>query len=166
MKKALSFFQKIEKAIMFVTFLIMVIASFAQVVNRNFLKLPITWFEEAAVYCMIYMVLIGTEFGLRDNSQVAVTAIVDRLQGVGKKIILIISKAIVVVFCATIFYSSIGMLQTQIKSGQTSAALKIPMTIPYASLTIAFAIATLVQGAMLLNMILGLKKQEEMAKEV
>lgn len=166
MKKALYYFEKIEKAIMFVTFFIMVIASFAQVVNRNFLKLPIPWFEEIAVYCMIYMVLIGTEFGLRDNSQVSVTAVIDRLSGLGKKIALIISKAIVVVFCGTIFYSSVGMLEAQIRSGQISPALKIPMTIPYASLTISFAIATLVQGAMLLNMILSLKKQEDTAKEV
>ena len=69
-------------------------------------------------------------------------------------------------FLRNYFYSSVGMLEAQIRSGQISPALKIPMTIPYASLTISFAIATLVQGAMLLNMILSLKKQEDTAKEV
>lgn len=46
---------------------------------------------------MIYMVLIGTEIGLRDGTQVAVTALVDKLHGRGKSLIQIISKAIVVV---------------------------------------------------------------------
>lgn len=84
MKKILSFLQQVENGIMVVTFTIMVLTSFAQVVNRNFFKLPISWFEEAAVYCMIYMVLIGTEIGLRDGTQIAVTALVDKLKGRGK----------------------------------------------------------------------------------
>ena len=65
-------------------FMVMVAASFAQVVNRNIFKLPISWFDEASVYCMVYMVLLGTEVGLRDGTQVAVTAVVDRLKGNAK----------------------------------------------------------------------------------
>ncbi len=48
MKKVLDGLTK--NVIMVVTFVIMVCASFAQVVNRNFFKLPISWFDEAAVY--------------------------------------------------------------------------------------------------------------------
>lgn len=79
MKKVLNALTKIENVIMVVTFIIMVCTSFAQVVNRNIFKLPISWFDEAAVYSMIYMVLIGTEVGLRDGTQIAVTAIVDKV---------------------------------------------------------------------------------------
>lgn len=56
MKKVLNGLTKVENLIMVVTFVIMVCASFAQVVNRNIFKLPISWFDEAAIYCMIYMV--------------------------------------------------------------------------------------------------------------
>lgn len=161
MKKVLKFLQGIENVIMTVTFIIMVMASFAQVVNRNFLKLPITWFEEAAVYCMIYMVLIGTEIGLRDGTQVAVTAVVDKFHGKSRKLIDIISKAIVVIFSATIFYCSTGMLEMQIRTGQTSPALKLPMSIPYAAITMSFGIIALVQGVTLIMMILHFNKKEE-----
>ena len=160
MKKILKFLQGIENIIMLVTFAIMVFASFAQVVNRNFFKLPITWFEEAAVYSMIYMVLIGTEIGLRDGTQVAVTAVVDKLGGKFRSFIEIISKAIVVIFSATIFYSSMGMLQMQIRTGQTSPALKLPMSIPYAAITVSFGIIAIVQGAFLLLMILNFNKEK------
>lgn len=161
MKKILKFLQGIENIIMLITFTIMVFASFAQVVNRNFLKLPITWFEEAAVYCMIYMVLIGTEIGLRDGTQVAVTAVVDKFNGKFRKLIDIISKAIVVIFSATIFYSSMGMLEMQIRTGQTSPALKLPMSIPYAAITISFGIIAVVQGITLLLMILHFNAEKE-----
>lgn len=71
MKKVLDGLTKIENLIMVAAFVVMVFASFAQVVNRNFFKLPISWFDEAAVYCMIYMVLIGTEVGLRGGMSLA-----------------------------------------------------------------------------------------------
>lgn len=42
MKKVLNALTKIENVIMVVTFIIMVCTSFAQVVNRNIFKLPIS----------------------------------------------------------------------------------------------------------------------------
>lgn len=83
--KILRKFQKIEDIIMVITFIIMVISSFAQVINRNIFKIPISGFEEAAKYSMVYMVLLGTEMGLRDGTQISVTAIVDILKGKTKK---------------------------------------------------------------------------------
>lgn len=41
---------------------------------------------------MIYMTLLGTEIGLRDGSQIAVTALVNKFKGVSKLFIQIISK--------------------------------------------------------------------------
>lgn len=167
MKKVLAFLQKIEDAILVVTFSIMVITSFAQVVNRNFFKIPVSWFEEAAVYSMIYMVLLGTEAGLRDGSQISVMGVVDKFRGKTREVIIIISKIVVVAFSAIILYSSISMLEMQIKSGQTSPALKVPMTVPYAALTISFAIITLVQGVTTVIMIMKLlmpKKTEGEAR--
>ena len=60
MKNMLKALTKAENGIMFAAFAVMVASSFAQVVNRNFFKLPITWFDEASTYCMIYMALIGS----------------------------------------------------------------------------------------------------------
>jgi len=161
MKKVLAFLQQVENAIMVITFSVMVLASFAQVVNRNIFKLPISWFEEAAVFCMIYMVLIGTEVGLRDGTQIAVTAIVDKFKGRGKRMIQFISKVIVVIFSAAICINSIEITNLQLKTGQTSPALHIPMSVPYAALVISFAIITLVQGATAIGLLLEAVKPED-----
>lgn len=88
------------------------------------------------------------------------TAVVDKLGGKFRSFIEIISKAIVVIFSATIFYSSMGMLQMQIRTGQTSPALKLPMSIPYAAITVSFGIIAIVQGAVLLLMILNFNKEK------
>ena len=106
MKKVLGTLTKVEQVIMVATFVIMVVSSFAQVVNRNIFKLPIAWFDEASTYCMIYMALIGTKIGLRDGTQIAVTAVVDKLHGAGKKIVQIASKIVVLIFSVSVLISS------------------------------------------------------------
>ena len=63
MKKLFQYLQKAEDGIMIGTFAVMVLASFAQVLNRNIFHLGISWFEELARYCMVYMALIAAEAG-------------------------------------------------------------------------------------------------------
>lgn len=109
MKKVLGTLTKVEQVIMVATFVIMVASSFAQVVNRNIFKLPIAWFDEASTYCMIYMALIGTEIGLRDGTQIAVTAVVDKLHGAGKKIVQIASKIVVLIFSVSVLIAAVNM---------------------------------------------------------
>lgn len=155
MKKVLDGLTKVENLIMVVTFIIMVAASFAQVVNRNFFKLPISWFDEAAVYCMIYMVLIGTEVGLRDGTQIAVTAIVDKFHGKGKSVIQILAKLVVVLFSFGVFLGGVKLMNIQIKTGQVSAALALPMAVPYAAMVISFAMITLVQAVEVVGIVVN-----------
>ena len=167
MKKTLNTFQKIEDIIMVVTFAIMVAAAFIQVVNRNITKIPVTGFEEAAKYCMVYMVLLGTEKGLRDGTQISVTALVDKLKGKAKLVLQMISKALVIIFAAIMTKESIALFQMQIKSGQKSPGLGLPMTVPYFALVLSFAIITLVQLGMLVAMFkdFGMSNEELEARE-
>jgi len=161
MKKVLDGLTKIENFIMILTFIIMVGTSFAQVVNRNIFKLPISWFDEAAVYCMIYMVLIGTEVGLRDGTQIAVTALVDKFHGRMRKGIQIFSKIVMVVFSFGVFMGGLKLVQIQIRTGQISAALGIPMSIPYAAMVISFGMITLVQAVAAVALAVQMVKYQE-----
>lgn len=161
MKKVLDGLTKIENFIMILTFIIMVGTSFAQVVNRNIFKLPISWFDEAAVYCMIYMVLIGTEVGLRDGTQIAVTALVDKFHGRMRKGIQIFSRIVMVVFSFGVFMGGLKLVQIQIRTGQISAALGIPMSIPYAAMVISFGMITLVQAVAAVALAVQMVKYQE-----
>ncbi|MGJ0961385.1 TRAP transporter small permease [Faecalicoccus pleomorphus] len=160
MKKILKSLTSIENFIMVVTFSIMVVCSFAQVINRNFFKLPIPWFEEASIYCMIYMALIGTEVGLRDGTQIAVTAVLDKLHGAFKGIVMIFSKVVVLIFSSSVLISAIHLVSKQVQTGQTSSALHLPMSIPYAALVISFAMIVLVQIAFTVELVITLIREK------
>ena len=165
MKNSLIYLQKVENYIIVVSFAFMVFCSFAQVVNRNFFQLPIAWFDEAATYCMIYMTLLGTEIGLRDGTQIAVTAVVDKLHGAGKKIVQIASKIVVLIFSVSVLIAAVNMVNQQIVTGQTSAALHLPMAVPYAALVISFAMIVIVQGLLMIGMIIDFVKGKNEEEE-
>ena len=153
MKSALKKLQYIENLIIVVSFAVMVTCSFLSVVNRNFIKLSIPWFDELSTFAMIYMALLGTEAGLRDGSQIAVTALVNKFNGISKAILQIIAKTVVTGFSAVVLYYSSHMAAIQASSGQLTAALHIPMAIPYFALVISFAIITCVQGITVITML-------------
>ena len=153
MKKLFSNLQKIEDFILVATFTIMVLASFAQVVNRNIVHAGISWFEELARYCMVYMAFLATEAGLRDNTQISITAITDKLHGITGRVVRIIAKAVVTLFSGICFFSSFTILKTQLTSGQVSPGLHLPMAIPYSALSVSFGIITIVQGLALVYLI-------------
>ena len=156
MKKALGYFQKIENGVLIGTFIIMVIASFVQVLNRNIFHLGISWLEELSRYCMIYMALLAAEIGLRDGTQIAVTALTDKLKGTFKNVVEIIAKAVV---CVTSF----KLLWMQSVSNQVSPGLGLPMIVPYFAITFSFAIISIVQVSTLVNMVIKLFTGEKEA---
>ncbi len=165
MRSSLRFLQKIEDYIVITAFIVMVASSFAQVINRNFIGLGISWFEELSRYCMIYMALLATEMGLRDGTQISVTMVVDKFSPNGRKLLKIFSKSIVVIFSAIVFYTSLLLLQKQISFGAQSSALGIPMYIPYFALPLSFALITLVQVMNVITRIGMFLRGEEMPED-
>ena len=161
MKKTLQFMQALEKWIIVIAFAIMVIACFIQVVNRNIFRIPVSGFEEAAKYSMVYMVLLGTELGLRDGTQISIQGVVEKLPLKARKIIRVLARIIVIVFAAVMTKSGWAMVMKQAKIGQTSPGLGIPMYIPYFALVLGFGLITIVQSGYLIKQCLDFNKPEE-----
>ena len=159
MKKLLPALQKIENLILVAAFVVMVVSSFAQVVNRNIVHASIGWFEELARYCMVYMALLAAEIGLRDGTQISVTAVTDKLPAPLRKAAANLARVVVIVFAAVCFFSSFRILGTQIASSQVSPGLEIPMLIPYLSLPLGFGIIMVVQTFMLIEAIMTKGKE-------
>lgn len=165
MKKILAIGQKIENMILSVSFIVMTLASFAQVVNRNFVGAGVSWFEELARYCMVYMALLGTEVGLRDGSQIAIRGVIEKFKGFPRAILEILCKLIIVGFSALVFWTSFTLLEKQVSFGQISPGLEVPMYVPYFALPLSFGIITLVQAATVILMIAALFVPETESQE-
>ena len=159
-KKLLSYVTKVEYAIMIIAFIAMVAAYFVAVINRNFIKASMPWTEEVAMYSMIYMALLGTEVGLRDGTQVAVTAVIEKLHGVTKKIVSIIEQIILEIFSFVMLKAGLALFSKQLQTGQTTPVLKVPMSVMYFSLVLTFALILVIQAVMLVEKVMDLKNKE------
>lgn len=158
--KLLNIVTAIENAVMVITFAVMVIAYFISVVNRNIIKGSMPWTEELAVYCMVYMALLGMEVGLRDGTQVSVTAFTAKLRGVAAKAVWVIGQAIMLIFIFMMFKYGLALVTKQLSTGQTSPVMKIPMWSLYLSLVISFGITLVVQIVLLICKLLNINTDE------
>ena len=146
--------EKIEQILISVLFSIMVLAVFSQVVNRNLLKLEISWFEEVARCCMVYVLMFATEIGLRDRSQLNIDSLTRRLPAGAAKVMEYISTAVVIVFSGIVGFSSIQILKTQASTKAVTAALGMPTYIPQAAVTIGCILISATQCIVVVNTIL------------
>lgn len=124
--KIVKVIEKIEKVLIAILFTAMVLAVFGQVVNRNILKLDISWFEEVARGCMVYMLMFGTEISLREHSQLNVDSVVRRLPAKGKAAMDVLSIILTAVFSGVVGITSIHMITTSIEMGGVMPALQVP----------------------------------------
>ncbi len=145
--------ERIENIIIAVCFIVMCLAEFGQVANRNLFHAGISWFDELARYCMVYMTLLATEAGLRDGSQIAVTGFTDKCPTAIKRLLRVIVKVVIIAFSIMITQTSYLLVMKQVATGQVSAGLSLPMWIPYAVLPVAFGFITIVQAIVLIRLI-------------
>ena len=66
-----------------------------------------------------------------------------------------------VCFAGVMTNTSYNMVMKQVRTGQTSPGLGIPMSIPYFALLLSFALITVIQGVVLVRMILDFNKPEQ-----
>lgn len=156
---------RIERIAIVILFSIMVLAVFSQVVNRNLLKLEITWFEEAARICMVYMLMFATEIGLRDHSQLNVDSLVRRLPEAAAKVCSQIVTIITIVFSGVVGVSSITLLKTKAASGAVTPSLGLPAAIPPAGVTIGCIFICITQIIAFVNTLCKSREKKGEEKE-
>ena len=158
--KVLKGANRAEELVLIGIFILMIFASFAQVLNRNLFQLPLGWLEELARYCQVYVAFLAMELGLRDGTQISLTVVTDHLPARGKSLMDLLAKLIVVIFTILIFVNAINLVSGLMESGQRSPGLKVPMFIPYFALPLSFGIAAVVQSATFIQLLIGFVKHE------
>ncbi|CAM5786131.1 MULTISPECIES: TRAP transporter small permease [Brevibacillus] len=116
------------------------------------------WTEELARYAMIWLVLIGTSLAVRYSALIGVEAIAERLPAHLQKVLRIIVLLVSMVFFVVLIVYGFQMLAHVGK--QLSPGLKIPMTIPYASLPIGGVFMLLNSIAVLIEVVTGKMNRE------
>lgn len=120
---------------------VMAAAMFYQVFGRYVLSHAPSWSEELARYLMVWLTMLGSAAVLRSGGHITVTTLTDALPPAVQRAVLAVRDAALVCACGVLAWW--GTRYAALNGAQESAAMEIPMSIPYAALPVGGALIAL-----------------------
>lgn len=121
----------IEEVLLVVFTVIMVVVIAMQVFMRYVLSSSLSWSEELARYCFIWLVYIGISYGVKKQRHIKVDVALLLLKDKGKIILNICANLLFLFFALFVIYYGYDIAQRLLDFGQTSPALHIPIGLVY-----------------------------------
>ncbi|MBA4698394.1 MAG: TRAP transporter small permease [Ruminococcus sp.] len=140
MKKFFKGLKKVEETLLVTLTIVMCVVIFAATVARFTNLFVITWAEELARYCMIWVIFLGIGVAAMDGEHFCVEALELFCSRKVMKVISVINAILVFAFSIFTSYYGITILQKQIASGQITPSLRWPMWFMYLSIPLGLII--------------------------
>ena len=115
-------------------FAVLIIACVSQVFFRFVLNHSLSWTEELARYCFIWMHLIGASLLIEAGGHATVTVVMDLLHGVARKILDILIE-LVIFFNGVVMLHS-GIILSYSARANLSTAMSVPMWVINSSVAV------------------------------
>ncbi|MFZ5644697.1 MAG: TRAP transporter small permease [Bacillota bacterium] len=131
MKSFLRFIDNIEQYIITILLPLMCIVVLFATFMRYTELLLIPWGEELARYLMVWIVFLGIAAGAKNNRHFGVEVFVRALPLRAQKYFLIFRTLVISAFLIFVIYLSLKLMGLQMKMGQTSPSLEIPIWLAY-----------------------------------
>lgn len=125
---------KVVHGILIALMVVLVISVFCQITFR-FFDYSIAWTEELSRYSMIWMTFLGAAYAVAARAHIGMELLVDRMEGLIKKVFIMLSAAVCLVFFVLMVVK--GLELSMRVMNQPSAVLQIPMGIVYSVIPIS-----------------------------
>lgn len=125
-----------------VLFVIIMILLFTQVITRYVLRLSFPWLEELATVLYVAMTYCAIASATTHRKHIVVDALTSVLPFKAKRIIMIVSDLIFLVFCGWIVYVYAVDIIPMLK-GSATLMLRIPNVLVYGSIPVFFALTAI-----------------------
>lgn len=126
----------IMKAV-FVAVVGMIISISLQIIFRVFFH-ALTWTEELSRYLLVWATFLGSTLAYKRSMHISVTFCVDLFKNTAKKIVIVFSILLSLLFFLVVAYFGVKYMGMQ--SRQVSAALRIPMKWVYIVIPVSFIV--------------------------
>ncbi|MBT2708603.1 TRAP transporter small permease [Pseudomonas sp. ISL-84] len=143
--------ENLEKYILFLLSAVMVVVIFVQVFMRYVMSNSLSWSEELARYCFIWLIYIGISYAVKHHRHIKVDAALLLFKDKTKIYFSLISNILFLVFCVYVVIYGYGIASQLLLFGQTTPALQIPTGIVYLAPPVGMGLA----GIRLIQNIIG-----------
>lgn len=134
--------EQFEKWFLIVSLIVMVLVTFMQIVLRWF-NATTVWAEEFSRYVMLYQVWVGASYAVHEDAHIRITALIGKLSGGRRRGMDLVVLTLWLLFALWLTVEGCVLVGKIAAMGQVSSAMRIPMTIPYASVPIGGALMTI-----------------------
>lgn len=134
--------EQFEKWFLIVSLIVMVLVTFMQIVLRWF-NTATVWAEEFSRYVMLYQVWVGASYAVHEDAHIRITALIGKLSGGRRRGMDLVVLTLWLLFALWLTVEGCVLVGKIAAMGQVSSAMRIPMTIPYASVPIGGALMTI-----------------------
>lgn len=134
--------EQFEKWFLIVSLIVMVLVTFIQIVLRWF-NAATVWTEEFSRYVMLYQVWVGASYAVHEDAHIRITALIGKLSGGRRRGMDLVVLTLWLLFALWLTVEGCVLVGKIAAMGQVSSAMRIPMTIPYASVPIGGALMTI-----------------------
>jgi TRAP-type C4-dicarboxylate transport system permease small subunit len=133
--------ENFEKYILFLLTLVLVVVVFIQVFMRYVMDNSLSWSEELARYCFIWLIYIGISYAVKHKRHISVDAALLLFKDKAKIFISIISNVLFLIFCVYVVIYGYGIASQLLAFGQTTPALQVPTGLVYLAPPVGMALA-------------------------
>lgn len=126
--------ERLLDGLMAVALVVMLGSMLYQVFGRYVLDHAPSWSEELSRYLMVWLTMLGSSAVLRSGGHISVTTLTDSLSPGALAVVLGLRDAALVATSGILAWW--GVLFAEMNGVQESAAMEIPMSIPYAALPV------------------------------
>jgi TRAP-type C4-dicarboxylate transport system permease small subunit len=109
-----------------------------EVIGRYLFQKMNIWTGEVSTYSLVWASMMGGSIGLKKGYQVSMTSVIDALPPTLARILAFICYLFTLFFFGSLFW--FGVFQTVYNLKQTSPAIGLVMSVPYAALPTGFFI--------------------------
>ncbi|OIJ11551.1 TRAP transporter small permease protein [Anaerobacillus arseniciselenatis] len=132
-----------EEVFLVVLSTIMVVVIFSQVFMRYVMQSSLSWSEELARYCFIWLVYIGISYGVKKQRHIKVDAFLLLFKEKGKLVFNIIANLLFLAFAIYVVIYGYTITERFLELGQKSPANQIPMGLIYLAAPFGMAITSI-----------------------
>jgi TRAP-type C4-dicarboxylate transport system permease small subunit len=133
--------ENLEKYILFCLTFVMVVVVSIQVFMRYVLSNSLSWSEELARYCFIWLIYIGISYAVKHHRHIKVDAALLLFKDKTKIYFSILSNVLFLIFCVYVVIYGYGIASQLLSFGQTTPALQIPTGVVYLAPPIGMGLA-------------------------
>jgi len=128
--------EHLEEWVLAYTLLGVVLLSFVQVVLRYAFHYNFTWFEELGRYICIFLTFLGASIAVKTGAHFSMDAIVQSVPDKTAHLMkTVVNLACALFFIIIVYYGTLHCMKLN-QYGVKTAALRIPMFVPYLSIPV------------------------------